>query len=588
MTQNTKVYIAYDSRETNLPMFMSGWVATGASIETGDVPYTVYVKTVAAGVNQLGPKALPGQNSMYLVFAKPDVPGDANGDGFVDAFDFTIWINNYARTTTSAAEGDFYPDGQNNSFDFAVWREHSPLPPAGTEITILAAGNGAPNMELKIDDLTVATYPGVGGNYTQRNFVSFTYTSNLSVTVDQIKVAFTNDSTTNDLFVDKIMIDGQSFESEAPNTFSTGVYTQGACQSGGGYFQTERLACNGYFRYGDTVVSSPSPGTGTALHAAAQRHGKYFGAEIEAEAVWNGDDPMYFTVLEREYGLMVPGNDFKMRAISQSATSYDYTKPDRNINYARSINFPVHAHTLIWHKSVPDWLLNSGWSNTQVEAWFETYIKTVVARYKDDVDIWDVVNEPVYWSDSSGTWVVRDRTESFWYQKIGPSYIEKAFQWARQADPDVKLYINEYSTEWNNPKTDRLYEIVSDLKNRGFPIDGVGFQFHLNINQFPNYDQMYQSMKRFTDLGLDVSVTELDIGLNDPVTSTQLQTQATLAANVVRACLNLARCVGITTWGITDKYSWLDISSIYTAGLLFDTNYNKKPAYFSVLNELNN
>ena len=118
-----------------------------------------------------------------------------------------------------------------------------------TTIDIFAAPSGSPRMELRISDQTVTTFNISGGNYSTRSFVRYTYTSTGTIAVGQIKVAFVNDSATNDLFVDRIVVNGVAYESEAPTTYSTGVYASGRCQSSGGFYQKEKLACSGYFRY---------------------------------------------------------------------------------------------------------------------------------------------------------------------------------------------------------------------------------------------------------------------------------------------------------------------------------------------------
>jgi|SRR3989344_2847200 len=135
----------------------------------------------------------------------------------------------------------------------------SATPGQGSVIEIFAAPKGTPKMELRINDQTVITYASISGNYSSRTFTKYSYISQEPVTAAQIKVAFVNDSALNDLYVDKITIDGVAYESEAPTTFSTGVYTAGKCQSSGGYFKTERLACNGYFQYARISDASPAP-----------------------------------------------------------------------------------------------------------------------------------------------------------------------------------------------------------------------------------------------------------------------------------------------------------------------------------------
>jgi endo-1,4-beta-xylanase len=171
---------------------------------------------------------------------------------------------------------------------------------------------------------------------------------------------------------------------------------------------------------------------------------------------------------------------------------------------------------------------------------------------------------------------------SFWFSKLGTSYIADAFRAARAADPTAKLYINDYNTDGLGAKSDAMYSLVQSLLAQGVPIDGVGFQAHLAI-QFGFPTQMQQNLQRFADLGLDVAITELDVRMQLPADATKLATQATYYRNVTNACLAVTRCVGITTWGYTDKYSW--VPSTFPgegAALLVDENFQVKPAYTAV------
>src|SRR5262249_50722847 len=142
------------------------------------------------------------------------------------------------------------------------------------------------------------------------------------------------------------------------------------------------------------------------------------------------------------------------------------------------------------------------------------------------------------------------------YNAMGSAYIADALRTARAADPDAKLYINDYNTDGLGAKSDAMYSLVKSLQAQGVPIDGVGFQGHLAIQYgFPS--QMQQTLQRFADLGVDVAITELDVRMVLPQDATKDATQATYYNNVVKACVAVTRCVGITIWDYTDKYSWV-------------------------------
>jgi endo-1,4-beta-xylanase len=223
----------------------------------------------------------------------------------------------------------------------------------------------------------------------------------------------------------------------------------------------------------------------------------------------------------------------------------------------------VRGHTLVWHAQQPPWvepLTGQNLRNAMLN-----HIAGVANHYEGDVFAWDVVNEAFEWDGS--------RRQSNLQRQLGNGWIEEAFRAADAADPNVKLCYNDYGTDAINAKSTAIYNMVRDFKARGVPIDCVGFQSHLAHNE--NLSSYQANLQRFADLGVDVEITELDVG--------QGSGQAATYETVTKACMAVARCTGITVWGVTDKYSWRTDNP-----LLFDGNYQKKPAYHSVLAALNN
>lgn len=214
-----------------------------------------------------------------------------------------------------------------------------------------------------------------------------------------------------------------------------------------------------------------------------------------------------------------------------------------------------------------------------------------MTRYKKRCYSWDVVNEAL---NENGT--LRD---SVFLRVLGPSYLPISFLAAERADPDAKLYYNDFNLETSPLKAEGAARIVKIIRDGGGRIDGLGFQAHLRAGQTPSQTQLTATLRRFTDdLGLEVALSELDIALNLTTTTTTAnprgspseqallqQTADYLAA--VGACLAVPKCVGITVWQFTDKYSWIPGTF---PGLgdacLFDANFTRKPAYFAVENLL--
>lgn len=145
-------------------------------------------------------------------------------------------------------------------------------------------------------------------------------------------------------------------------------------------------------------------------------------------------------------------------------------------------------------------------------------------------------------------------------------------------------YYNDYNLEYNGAKTDRTVEVVRIIQAAGAPIDGVGFQGHLIVGSTPTRSQLATALRRFTALNVEVAYTELDIRHSSlPASDSALATQANNYAAVVGSCLDVERCVGITVWGFTDKYSWIpETFPGQGDALLYNANFGKKPAWTSV------
>ncbi|MFG2039514.1 endo-1,4-beta-xylanase [Dactylosporangium sp. NPDC048998] len=307
------------------------------------------------------------------------------------------------------------------------------------------------------------------------------------------------------------------------------------------------------------------------LNALAAAKGKYFGSATD-----NGElsDTAYTAILGGgEFGQTTPGNSMKWDATEPNRNSFSYTRGDAIVTFAQQHNMKVRGHTLVWHSQLPGWV--GSLPTTEVQAAMENHITQVATHYRGKVFAWDVVNEPF---NDDGTF----RTSPF-YNAMGSAYIADALRTARAADPDAKLYINDYNTDGLGAKSDAMFNLVKSLQSQGVPIDGVGFQGHLAIQYgFPS--QMQQNLQRFADLGLDVAITELDVRMVLPRDATKDATQATYYNNVVKACAAVTRCVGITIWDYTDKYSWVpNTFSGQGAALPWDENLQKKPTAYNAI-----
>ncbi|MBT2488030.1 endo-1,4-beta-xylanase [Streptomyces sp. ISL-96] len=311
------------------------------------------------------------------------------------------------------------------------------------------------------------------------------------------------------------------------------------------------------------VAIAGTANAASTLGGAAAGKGRYFGTAVAANHL---GEAAYASTLNTEFNSVTPENEMKWDALEGTRNSFTFGSADQIVSHAQGRGMKVRGHTLVWHSQLPGWV--GGLAATDLRSAMNNHITKVMQHYQGKIHSWDVVNE-AFQDGSSGA-----RRSSPFQDKLGNGFIEEAFRTARAADSGAKLCYNDYNTDGVNAKSNAVYNMVKDFKQRGVPIDCVGFQSHFN-SASPVPADYQQNLQRFADLGVDVQITELDIEGSG-------STQAAAYSNVVRACLAVTRCTGITVWGVTDKYSWRSSGT----PLLFDGNYNKKPAYDAVLSAL--
>jgi endo-1,4-beta-xylanase len=294
-------------------------------------------------------------------------------------------------------------------------------------------------------------------------------------------------------------------------------------------------------------------------------------------------------LLLKHFASLTPGNVMKMDATHPAEGKFTFDQADAAVNFAAENGKKVRGHTLVWHNQTPDWIFHDNEGKlVSKEVLFDrmkAHIQTMVNRYKDRVDTWDVVNEVIDPDQPDGM------RRSLWYEIAGEEYIEKAFIYAHEADPNAKLFINDYNTE-EPKKREYLYKLVKSLLDKDIPVTGVGHQLHLQI-EYPNAAWIDESLTKFAELGIDQQVTELDISsYNDSVTKYDALTdevngqQAERYKSVFEVLLKHADDISsVTLWGKDDANSWLRSFPISRNNwpLLFDDNLQAKPAYWSVV-----
>ncbi len=286
------------------------------------------------------------------------------------------------------------------------------------------------------------------------------------------------------------------------------------------------------------------------------------------------EDVKYREILAQEFNSLTPENAMKFGQLSPARGEYNFADADEIVAFAKNNNMQIHGHTLVWHKNLPSWFRNGQWSRQEAMNILRKHIFTVVRRYRGQVTSWDVVNEAV---NDEG--VLRD---SIWLQTIGPDYIQMAFRWAHAADPKARLFYNDYSAEQLGKKSNAVYELVKQLRQKNVPIHGVGFQMHTSIRKPPNSEAVSANMQRLGELGLEVKITEMDVKIHedDQLISDKLAAQAKIYQDIASVCLKAPNCNSLTTWGLADHWSWVPQFFDRTdAPLLFDEFYQPKPAY---------
>ncbi|KAL1733893.1 glycoside hydrolase family 10 and carbohydrate-binding module family 1 protein [Schizophyllum commune] len=311
-----------------------------------------------------------------------------------------------------------------------------------------------------------------------------------------------------------------------------------------------------------TVVTTPATPTSTSpanpapaasgLNAAFTSHsGKlFFGSCADSNTLNIAKNA---AILQSDFGGVTPENSMKWDATEPSQNQFNFGGADTLVNWATTNGKKIRAHTLVWHSQLPGWVSSIGSSSTLTSV-IQNHIKNVAGRYAGKVYAWDVCNE-IFNEDGS----LRD---SVFSRVLGEVFIFSIYQ---DSNAD-ELYINDYNLDSNNAKVQGMVSLVNRVNANSQLIDGVGTQMHLSSG---GSGGAQAALTALASTGLEVAITELDIA----------GASASDYSNVVKACLATTNCVSITVWGVSDANSWRS----GTSPLLFDNNYNPKPAYTAVM-----
>jgi endo-1,4-beta-xylanase len=305
-------------------------------------------------------------------------------------------------------------------------------------------------------------------------------------------------------------------------------------------------------------------------------------------------NPQHNAIVAGEFSMITPANSMKMANIQPAKGVYDFTDTQALKAWADEHNIEFHGHPFIWHTQAPNWLVDD--TELDREAMLEImydHIDKVSAAFPG-LPYWDVVNEAIDQvpSDpadpsSSKVWGYRP---TIWHDRIGPDFIDLAFQRARMANPTSKLLYNDYNIEQKgNAKADRVYELIADMKTRGIPVDAVGFQSHYYVTAeggtsgVPNMQAIKDNMARYAELGVEVHITECDFRIGKPLDDAKAQMQAKFYAELLQVCIDAPNCSHFTVWGLSDLDSWVPSTfPEYDFAHLFDSELKPKSAYHAM------
>ncbi len=330
-----------------------------------------------------------------------------------------------------------------------------------------------------------------------------------------------------------------------------------------------------YWYFSVSAPDLPAP----PLKDLATAHDIALGTRVEASRL---SEKPYTDIIKSQYSFVTIDGEAQWNTLRPSPTTYNYTKINKVMAFAKANDMPVQIHHLVWGEKnfLPNWLKSGNYTQAQLLNILHQDISTVVGHYKGQVAEWTVVNEA--FTRSQHIYGLDD----WWADHIGEgtTYIDDSFIWAHQADPKAKLLLNDFDNETENSVSNAEYNYVKGALARGVPIEGIGMQMHINAADPPSVTAVIQNMQRFKALGLPVYVTEFDVNINSVkgTNTYKNQLESQINYNMVRACIESESCVSFDEFGTTDKdnlLKWLGGTDSHS--YLFDSRYRPTPAFYA-------
>lgn len=335
----------------------------------------------------------------------------------------------------------------------------------------------------------------------------------------------------------------------------------------------------------DPYTTLPSPQLpDPPLKKLAERHGLQIGSFASLKYL---RERAYSEILASEFEYAIidgePNWRFEDHTLRPAKDEFDFADIDQVFDFADQNDLPVRIQHLLWGdvKWLPDWLTHDDFTDEELMQIIHKHIETVGSRYRGRVREYTVVNEAFSRKLKTGG------NLDWWGERLDQTYIDQAFIWAREADPNAILILNDFGNETEGEISNLMYDYIKDARSRGIPIDALGMQMHMSGTNTPPKEHVVANMRRFAQLGVTIYITEFDVNMHGVAGSkaAREELQAQIYSEMLGACLEVGPtiCPNFGFLGLVDRQSWYNGIGLNDADpLLFRDNYEPKPAFYAV------
>lgn len=284
----------------------------------------------------------------------------------------------------------------------------------------------------------------------------------------------------------------------------------------------------------------------------------------------------------------------------------NFDSVDKILEIANQYGLQMRGHVMQWHQQTSTRFFKEGYSSNGanvskevMDKRLEFYIRSVMKHVMDKeksltgkagslVYCWDITNEYTHRTN--------DPAATSWMDVYGnmglkPTYVKKAYEIAYDElkqyglQEDVTLFYNDYN-EYD--VADEIVELINYI-NEGEEAKicgGIGMQSHITVN-YPSLEKYGTAVDKFLATGLQVQVTELDIGIEDGQTEEDLANHYSDIMKLLISkqenrdkSVNARGITGVTVWGLYDTISWRKPTSCLLFGSGLD---DPKAAFYSFI-----